>query len=116
MRTVGRPATSMVSGWPPPLERSTRAPYFSFLNKLSMRVFRSCEEQGRRQHSLVQLPPCCCFDPSDKAPIRDNPRSEAPLANLRQLKRVSVSFQHLVAYQGVLRFGQFRILRNQRNG
>src|SRR5437870_4889217 len=32
MTTVGRPATAIVSGWPPPRDRRTRAPYFSFFN------------------------------------------------------------------------------------
>src|SRR5262249_52283279 len=39
MMTVGRPATSMVSGWPPPLESQTRTPYFSFLRRSNMGRF-----------------------------------------------------------------------------
>src|SRR5262249_37239202 len=32
MTTVGRPATMMVSGCPPPLDSQTRTPYLSFLS------------------------------------------------------------------------------------
>src|SRR5437660_649372 len=43
MRTVGRPLTVIVSGWPPLRASSTRAPYFSFFSVSNMRQYLAGE-------------------------------------------------------------------------
>src|SRR5438105_15873037 len=58
MRTTCRPLTSIVSGWPPPLERSTRAPYRSFLRVSSISPHLACVRHdfaGEQLHALARL-------------------------------------------------------------
>src|SRR5436305_2001641 len=50
MMTVGRPAMSTVSGWPPPLASRTRAAYLIFLNDSNMRDPRA----ARVRHDLAR--------------------------------------------------------------
>src|SRR5262245_4313352 len=57
MRTVGRPLRSMVSGWPPLLARSTRAPNFSFLRRSSIDAIpdvRSLTSDASVRHHLAR--------------------------------------------------------------